>query len=1286
MGKSPDLDFSKTNSRFVIQQKLGSGGFGTVYKVYDQEKETIVALKVLHDKNPEELYYFKKEFRTLADLIHPNLVTLYELFSDGEECFFTMEMVEGTDFLEYIKKATEQDQVKPPISNDDTVRSYLPKNYKNRQRDTVKVINNPPKANNSHLKASDSQATTLKRPLFTEPNFDPLRGVLKQLVIGINAIHKAGKLHRDIKPPNILVTKEGRVVILDFGIATEIFSQETEEELRIVGTPIYMSPEQFKGVSVEASDWYSVGVVLYEALTKELPFSGEVAEIMRDKQTQQIVTPKELAPNIPDDLNKLCEQLLQKDPKNRPSGQEILNLLDLSDNTKDNLKNNLSLDKLFIGREDCLEVLTNAFQAINLESSSIVYVEGRSGLGKTALVRHFLEQLKVKIPNISILSGRCYAQETVPYKAFDSVIDLLSQYLKHIPSKKLEKLLPTEILALARLFPVLKQVDSVAKAKKTSFEIPDAQELRRQAFAALRELLVNLAKTQPIVIFIDDLHWGDLDSAILFGELFSTEPLPKVLFIGSYRSGEEESPFLRKALFLQTSIQKYSQIFKIAIKELSFSESLQLASSLFESKDMCRLDLAKNIAKESGGSPLFIDELIRYADRNLSLPSIENIELKNSVDVADLDKVIKARIEHLPDNAQRLLEVIAVAGQPISRNLAKKIAELSDKELAVISSLRANRLIKVISSDSQEMVETYHDRIRETIIAHLPTDNLKAYHHQLAIELEGLQVNDVERLLGHFKAAGEREKTAKYALIAADRAFEALAFDRAAQLYQTALEMKVSEPEETKKLQIKLAEALTNAGRGRESAQAYLSAIGAVANRVEQIEFQQRASELLLKAGHFDEGLALLSIVLKAVNLKIADSRLSALVVFFWLRLCVWFRGINSIELKNKPLTEDEILQIDTCLGAFLGLLRVDPIQAATFQARYLLLVLKSGDLVRIVRALCAEATYCSYSGGRNKEHTEKLVLKANMLAQQLNEPSALALAGLSALGTAFMQGEWENCCNLSVETEKVFRQKCKGVSWEISTMQVLVLRSLLMLGKFNEVVQILPSIINEAKLRNDLYTEINIYIRAGYLAELVTTDDAILVKEKINTYFDKWTQKEFHLQHYYMISGQIEILLYLGESVAALELLEKYWPNFITFKRIQIIFIESHYLRARCRLAVAMVNSSEKSLVNLVEKDIKQIEKENMSYGKGWANLIRAGRASLRQNSEEVRGYLLLAEAEFKKSNMLVYQEITRWSYGLLIDTEKGKEFVESAKNKLTKQGIKKPERLRSMYAIGKW
>ena len=120
-------------------------------------------------------------------------------------------------------------------------------------------------------------------------------------------MHAAGKLHRDLKPENVLVNSEGRAVLLDFGIVVDHQRDVHETLASIIGTPAYMSPEQCRGLGVsEATDWYALGVILYEALTGDVPFDGTPMQVIQHKQEVDPVAPNEIVSGVPQDLNDLC--------------------------------------------------------------------------------------------------------------------------------------------------------------------------------------------------------------------------------------------------------------------------------------------------------------------------------------------------------------------------------------------------------------------------------------------------------------------------------------------------------------------------------------------------------------------------------------------------------------------------------------------------------------------------------------------------------------------------------------------------------------------------------------------------------------------------------------------------------------------------------------------------------------------------------------------------------------------------------------------------------------------
>src|SRR5262245_14501961 len=252
-----------------------------------------------------------------------------------------MELVHGSNFLQYVRARSAS----PPAGE-----TLDP------------TMSEPPAEGKGHA----------SEPGWTPPRvlpFDParLRDALRQTASGLSALHEAGKLHRDIKPSNVLVTPEGRVVMLDFGLVTEFDPFGENGSLSLVGTPAYMSPEQGSRIAVsEKSDWYSLGVMFYEALTERQPFGGTFMDMMWEKNRSEPPVPRTLLPVIPEDLNALCMDLLRRDPRGRPTAAEILRRLGVAPNAAPATPDASSLSLRpgpFVGRKRELSALREAFDA-----------------------------------------------------------------------------------------------------------------------------------------------------------------------------------------------------------------------------------------------------------------------------------------------------------------------------------------------------------------------------------------------------------------------------------------------------------------------------------------------------------------------------------------------------------------------------------------------------------------------------------------------------------------------------------------------------------------------------------------------------------------------------------------------------------------------------------------------------------------------------------------------------------------------------------------------------------
>ena len=251
----------RTIGHYRVIDKLGEGGMGSVYKAVDVMVDRPVALKVLHQYTSREaavIERFRSEASLLAKLHDPNIATLFTFFQEDGEFFMVMEFVPGITLSSLVRD-------RGPINPREAV------------------------------------------------------DLMMQVLSGLEHAHQLGVFHRDIKPANILVTESGRVKITDFGIARAFGTERLTRDARLVGTVEYLPPERIRGLEGDArSDVYAVGVLLYELLTKRVPFERDTEfELMR-AHLEQLPPPLHVSSaNIPEALDRIVLRALEKQPEDR---------------------------------------------------------------------------------------------------------------------------------------------------------------------------------------------------------------------------------------------------------------------------------------------------------------------------------------------------------------------------------------------------------------------------------------------------------------------------------------------------------------------------------------------------------------------------------------------------------------------------------------------------------------------------------------------------------------------------------------------------------------------------------------------------------------------------------------------------------------------------------------------------------------------------------------------------------------------------------------------------------
>ena len=745
------------SKRYDIKSELGRGGMGVVYRASDPLLNRDVAIKLIPPTllNSETEQRFQREAQLIAQMDHPAVVPIFDFGKHEGSLFFVMPVVEGTNLRWF-------------------------------QRET---------------------SLTLGEVI----------DIGIQVAEALEYTHSRGVSHRDIKPENIMVVREDsrlRVRIMDFGLAHGATESHITKTGTIAGTLSYMSPEQVAASGVDhRTDIYSLGTVLYECLTGEPPFSGELQSVLYRIVHEIPQSPRAVGADINEDLEAAVLACIEKEPGKRPQraaevaeslrrSQTRLHQSDLGRSvvmTKTMMLPRVALSP-FIGREkEQAELQKRLNLAISGECQFVV-VSGEPGVGKTRLLDE-IENL-ARARKLLVLHGRSIEQDgAFPYQGFCEAIQEYFR-LKDTASSTSNRLDLADVAAdLVSMFPMLSEISEIRSAatgdsKLSQLSGSQGPENRTQIFELLARTLTRLAAGKPLILFLEDLHAAEISIEALQYIVRRLGPTP-TLIVGTYRSGEIDTrnhPLTR----MLDSFRGDRRFSAIPLAPFSQPEHRLFLETLIGGPKLSD-NLVEKLYEATEGNPFFTKELVRSLldsggiskDQTGAWSLGASTDLSTSELPATIQQAVEKRIERLPEELREILSLASVVGKSFDVRDLEKLAGDKDVEDAI------DRLVE--EGLLEEERESRGDRltfssgvVRDVLYGGISRRKRRSLHRKYAEEIEKRHGGRLERvypqLVHHFSQGDVPDKTVEYGLRMSKTALDAFSPEESARAAKTVLE------------------------------------------------------------------------------------------------------------------------------------------------------------------------------------------------------------------------------------------------------------------------------------------------------------------------------------------------------------------------------------------------------------------------------------------------------------------------------------------------------------------
>ena len=792
------------SSRYRILNSLGKGGMGEVFLADDTQLGRKVAVKFLTEAletDPMARERLHREARSAAALDHPYICKIHEIAEVDGRTGIVME----------------------------------------------------------HVLGETLQASLARGPVSPQRALE----IAGEIAEALDEAHKHRLVHRDLKPANVMLTEQGHVKVMDFGLAKAIESASgpldnaetvgplTESGVR-VGTPGYMAPELLLGGQADTrSDIFAFGILIFEMLAGVHPFqrtsqSGTMAAILRDPPPP--VT--QYQETLPDSARAAIDRLLAKEPDRRhQSFAEVrADLKRLFDEVSavTSMTPMTPMSRLvptasaaetpsvrrtpFVGREaERAQIRSLLEQAVEGHGATVL-VGGEPGVGKTRFTEELLREARER--GCLALVGHCYETEGQP--PFIPFVEMLERASKIVERAAFREALGDAAPEVAKIAPELRRVFPDIPAP---IELPPDQQ-RRFLFNAYQAFTERGARAMPMVLVLEDLHWADEPTVLLMQHLAQhLAPLP-LLVVGTYRDVELDvsRPFAK----VLESLVRERLATRISLRRLPEADVERMLEALSEQSPPSAL--AGVVYRETEGNPFFVEEVFQHLKEEGRLFD-DSGHWRSDLDINELQVpegvrlVIGRRLERVTDDTRRAMTVAAVIGRNFELAVLEAAAGIdSDPLLDALEEAERAQLITSATSGREIQYTFAHELIRQTLHANPSLPRRQRLHLRVAEAIEAVHTDATEKhaaaLAHHFYQAGsvaDAEKTLRYLTLAGNQSVAAGAFEDAVGFYTTALSFERLDEKERADLMFERGGALRSLAQADDAIADWQAALSAYA-------------------------------------------------------------------------------------------------------------------------------------------------------------------------------------------------------------------------------------------------------------------------------------------------------------------------------------------------------------------------------------------------------------------------------------------------------------------------